>query len=64
MQQIQVNSKKIDTDPKSMQQINLTLNLERDGITKMFFIIQEIKETVQNFSKRTVRVLRFYFVSM
>ena len=59
-----MNSKKIDTDPKSMQQINFTLNLERDGITKMFFIIQEIKETVQNFSKRTVRVLRFYFVSM
>ena len=59
-----MNSKKIDTDPKSMQQTNFTLNLERDGITKMFFIIQEIKETVQNFSKRTVRVLRFYFVSM
>ena len=32
-------------DSKSMQQINFTDNLEQDGNTAMFFIIQEAKET-------------------
>ena len=45
-----------------MQQINFTGNLERDGNTQMFFIIEEAKETVLDFSKGTVKVLKFYFV--
>ena len=28
----------------------------------MFFIIEEVKETVLDFSKETVKVLRSYFV--
>ena len=31
-------------DSKSMQQMNFTDNLEQDGNTAMFFIIQEAKE--------------------
>ena len=40
-----------------MQQINFTGNLDRaEGVT-MFFIIEEAKETVLDFSKGTVKVL-------
>ena len=37
--------------------MNFTGNLERDGNTTMFFIIEEVKETILNFSQETVRVL-------
>ena len=36
---------KLDADSKAMQQINFTVNLERDGNIQMFFIIEETKET-------------------
>ena len=53
---------KLDADPKAIQQINFTGNLDRaEGLT-MFFIIEEAKETVLDFSKGTVKVLWFYFV--
>ena len=44
-------------DPKTMQQINFTGNLERDENTQMFFIIDEINETILDFLKEPVRVL-------
>ena len=47
----------LDADSKAIQQINVTGNLERDGNTQMFFIIEEGKETVLDFSKWTVTVL-------
>ena len=34
--------------------MNFTGNLERDGNTTMFFIIEEVKETILNFSQETV----------
>ena len=52
----------MDADLKSTQQISFTGNLERDGNTQMFFIIEKAKETVLDFSKVTVNVLPFYFV--
>ena len=39
------------------QQINFTANLERVGDTTMFFIIEEAKETVLDFSQGIVKVL-------
>ena len=48
---------KLDADPKTKQQINFTRNIARDGNTTMFFIIEEMKETVSNFLKGTMRVL-------
>ena len=39
----------LDADPKAMQQINFTGNLERDNGTIMFFIIEEAKETALDF---------------
>ena len=51
--------KAFDADAKATQQINFTGNLarERNVKTTMFFIIQEIKETILDFSQGTVRVL-------
>ena len=34
-----------------------TANLDRDGNTTMFFIIEEAEETVLDFSQGTVKVL-------
>ena len=34
---------KLDADPKAIQQINFTGNLDRGGISQMFFIIEEVK---------------------
>ena len=51
--------KALDADPKPMQQINFTRNLERDKNenTAIFFIIKESEETVLEFSERTKKVL-------
>ena len=47
----------LDVDPKAIQKINFTANLDRDGNTTMFFITEEAKETVLDFSQGTVKVL-------
>ena len=43
---------KIDADPKSVQQINFTENLDRAEVSTMFFINEEAKESFR-FFKRT-----------
>ena len=52
----------LDADPKGIQQVNFTANLDRTGQRAMYFIIGEAKWTVLDFSHETVRVLRFCFV--
>ena len=47
----------LDADPRPIQQINFTANLDRVGNTTLFFIIEEAKETVFEFSQGTVKVL-------
>ena len=47
----------IDADPKAIHQINFTASLDRAGNTRIYFILEEAKETVLNFSQETVRVL-------
>ena len=47
----------LDADPKAVQQINFTANLDRTGNTRFYFIIEEAKETVLEFSQRTVKIL-------
>ena len=47
----------LDADPRVIQEINFKSNLDRDGNTTMFFIIEESKETVLDFSQGTVKVL-------
>ena len=41
----------LDADPRAIQQINFTANLDRTENTTMFFIIEEAKETVWTFHK-------------
>ena len=47
----------LDADPRAIQQINFIANLDRAGNTTMFFITEEAKETVFEFSQGTVKVL-------
>ena len=47
----------LDTDPRAIQQINFTANLDKRGNTTMFFITEKAKETVFEFSQGTVKVL-------
>ena len=53
---------KLDADPKAIQQISFSGNLDRAEGSTMFFIIEEAKKAVLDFSKETVKVLWFYFV--
>ena len=52
---------KLNADPREIQQINFTGNLDRAEGATMFFIIEEAKETVLDFSKEAVKALWFYF---
>ena len=47
----------LDADPRAIQQINFTANLDRAGNTRFYFILEEAKETVFEFSEGTVKVL-------
>ena len=51
----------LDVNPKAIQQINFTANLDRVGNTKFYFILEEAKETVFEFSQGTVKVLSAQF---
>ena len=54
----------LDADPKAIQQINFTANLDRAGNTRIYFILEEAKETVLDFSQGTVKVLWMQFHSV
>ena len=49
--------KALDADLRVIKQINFTANLDRDGNKTMFFITEEAKETVLDFSQGTVKNL-------
>ena len=40
----------LDADPRAIQQINFTANLDRAGNTRVYFIFEEAKETILDFS--------------
>ena len=46
-----------DSDPRVIQQINFKANLDRARNTTMFFIIDEARQTVLDFSQGTVKIL-------
>ena len=52
----------LDADLRAIQQTNLTANLDRAGNTAMFFIIEEAKETVLDFSQETLKVCKYNFI--
>ena len=47
----------LEADAKRIQQINFTANLDREENTRFYFILEEAKETVFEFSQGTVKVL-------
>ena len=47
----------LDADARAIQQINFTANLDRAGNTRIYFILEEAKETILDFSQGTVKVL-------
>ena len=47
----------LDADPRLIEQINFTANLGRIGNTRIYFILEEAKETILNFSQGNVKVL-------
>ena len=47
----------LDADPRAIQLINFTANLDRAGNTRVYFILEEAKETILDFSQATVKVL-------
>ena len=61
-QNILQKQQKLAADPKAIQQINFTGNLSKEEGSTMFFVIDEAKETLLDFSKVAVKVLWFYFL--
>ena len=47
----------LDADAKAIQQINFKANLDRAGNTRIYFIVEEAKQTVLDFSQGTLKVL-------
>ena len=44
-------------DPRAIQQINFTANIDRVGNTRIYFILEEAIETILDLSQGTVKVL-------
>ena len=47
----------LDADPKAIQQIDFTANLDRAKNMRFYFILEEANKTVFEFSQGTVKVL-------
>ena len=47
----------LDADPRAIQQINFTANLDRAENTRIYLILEEEKENIFEFSQGTVKVL-------
>ena len=43
------NQQALDADLRAIQQINFTANLDRAGNTRIYFILEEAKETILDF---------------
>ena len=47
----------LDVGSRTIQQINFTANLDRAGNTMIYFILEEAKEIILDFSQEIVKVL-------
>ena len=54
---IDLSKQALEADPKAIQQINFTANLDKEGNTRLYFILDEAKETIFEFLQGTVTVL-------
>ena len=51
----------LDADPKAIQQINFTADLNIAGRTRIYFIVEEAKETASEFLQGTAKVLQIQY---
>ena len=51
----------VNADPKAIQQINFTANLNRAGQTAMYFIIDKVNETILYFFARNCKSIVILF---
>ena len=49
----------LDADPTAIQQINFTGNLDRARNTRFYFILEEVKDIIFEFSQGIINVLQF-----
>ena len=54
----------LDADPKAIHQTNFTGNLDRVAQATMFFIIEEAKETILDFSQGTVKFMNLFYLNI
>ena len=47
----------LDTDPRAIQQVNFTENLDRAEGAWMVFILEKVKKGILDFSQGTVKLL-------
>ena len=47
----------LHADPKAIQQINFTANLGTSGRTRIYFILEEVNETIFEFLQGTGKIL-------
>ena len=47
----------LDADPRAIQHINFTGNVDRAGNTRIYFTLEEAKETILNFAQGSIKVL-------
>ena len=52
-----IKQQALDADPKVLQQMTFTGNLDRVAGATMFFVIEEAKETIFDIWQRNVKVL-------
>ena len=51
----------LDSDPRVVEQINFTANLDRAGNTRIYFILEEAKQTKLDFSQGNVKLLQICY---
>ena len=44
----------LDADPRVIQQNNFTANLDREGNTRIYFILEEAQETILQYCKYVI----------
>ena len=49
--------KALDAYPRAIREITFTANFDRPGNARIYFILEEAKETVFDFSQGTIKVL-------
>ena len=48
----------LDADPRAIQQINFTANLDRAGNTRIYLILEKAKETILDFSRNSKSIAK------